>query len=271
MAEAPPVWAIDSMDSMPSRAQIRDSSEIILKHLLKSIYACAVVLSILLTTSYSGFLQPPKPLTSGQNSSSTWQILFIYFNGSALFSSVAGLLFFGSSSFSPLLALDTNTSLISSPETEAAQAQKRLDLLANLLPKFFYVIFFFGVSLTSSVLAYIFAGFSTVGSTITEQTAVIVPAVIGGFVYLQALWVCLNDTSQLIQDSLRQNQKLWEAMKSRTWFGLCLGRYIDVIFCDSTVKAPIGIQNSRTQSDREENAMLQSTNGHTSSDQTPRA
>lgn len=253
--------------------ELRHGYELMHKHLLKSMNAYAIVLSILLATSYSGFLQFPMPLSNSPPppipplsdpppppNSSTFQKLFIYSNGLSFFSSVAGLLFFASSSFSPLLALDSRG--LGNAEKEV---QKRLNLLADMLPKFVYVIFFFGLSLTSCVVAYVFAGLATVRTTIPEELAVIITAGIGGLIYVQALWVCGYDSCRLIHGSIRRNEKLWEAFQKQTWFGHVLTHYVDFLCGDVAANTP----NPHALNGTEHNGSAHIANGDTRTDAIP--
>lgn len=184
----------------------------------------AVVLSLVLASSYAGFSQFPNPATDQGTKSSICPKIFTYFNGASFISSVTGLLFFASSSFSPLLVLDTSGLLSVEKEVD-----KRLQLLANTLPKFLYLIIFFGVALTSCILAYIFAGFSTFPHKIPEQLPVILTAAIGLLVYFQALCICCTDTCRLVCVSVRQNTKLWTAIRQETLFGMLLCLYVDFL------------------------------------------
>eukprot|EP00250_Pteridium_aquilinum_P016598 c23186_g1_i1 orf=226-1032(-) len=214
--------------------KLRDSYSLMHKALLKSMNAYAIVLSILLASSFAGFSQAPKPFIDkpNVNHSSTCLRIFSYFNGFSFFFSVTGLLFYASTSCSPLLAFDASTD----DHALEKQVEKKLKLLANIVPKFFYIVFFFGVSLTCCVLAYVFAGFSAVPNKIADQLPVIITAAIGGFVYVQALCVCLADAYHLVSVNLRPNQKLWGAMKKENIFGMMFGCYMDLL-CSNLKKA----------------------------------
>lgn len=210
--------------------RLRDSYDLMHKTVLKSMNAYAIVLSILLAASYTGFSQSPKPVFDTQKSSN-WLKSFNYFNGFSFYSSVTGLLFYASSSFSPLLALDTSELLkmVKEPGKEAEKEMNtKLKLLAHILPKFLYVIVFFGISLSSFVLAFVFAGLSAYPHRIFEQLPVILTASIGGLVYIQALCIFCSDTYLLITLFMRENQQLWKAMEGSV-FGKILVSYVDLL------------------------------------------
>ncbi|KAL3677829.1 hypothetical protein R1sor_020785 [Riccia sorocarpa] len=200
------------------------------KDFVGSINAYALVLVLLATVTYAGFLQPPGGLDNDNHLLQRQAItVFIVFNSLSFFVSVADLLLCVISSLSPLATISTNADKDESalPETgervghlnlqlEQVTTQNLSQFVASTLFKLICVNAMFAVSLICCVVAFGAAGFAVVDLHDNRQNflAVLVTAVLGGLLFLLFLAWLLRDTAQFITRALSE-QSLSTSLQTR--------------------------------------------------------
>lgn len=203
---------------------------------VKSINAYALVLVLLVTITYAGFLQPPGSFDNNglMRVSSNFSLkLFVFFNSFSFFFSVTDLLLCLSGNFAPLADLHderyyhpeeirkrrpnsgnrrateflehmeqaTLSMEIPPPESvylEQAITHKLASFVAGKLTKLVYINVMFVISLTCCVAAYVSAGFAVQKTVLSDQISILIPSLVGCIFYVGFLIWLLADSVKFL-------------------------------------------------------------------------
>lgn len=194
------------------------------KAFVKSINAYSLVLVLLATVTYAGFLQPPGSfdndgfIRTDENASLTW---FVYFNSLSFYFSMADLILCLSGNFAPLADLHAESflkhpknlekekhcwnkqapdagrgseSIPDSVYLEQAITHRLAHFVAYTLTKAATINLLFVISLTCCVAAFAAAGVAVTSGPGQNQVPIIVTSIVGCFTYLCFMLWLLRDS-----------------------------------------------------------------------------
>ncbi|CAM6127708.1 unnamed protein product [Calypogeia fissa] len=212
------------------------------KDFLGSINAYALVLVLLATVTYAGFLQPPggSPFgdqPGGEMNKKLATIIFIYFNSSSFYLAVADLLLCVGSSLSPLTSITTWKDDVPVPlvyggghvslQTEQITTKQLSQFVASTLFKLICVNVIFAIALVCCVGAFTAAGFVVTQKGGT-RTSVLITSVVGVFFFCIFMVWLLRDTFRFVSKAL-SDKSLSTSLQNRAGSLQVQFRYLNAV------------------------------------------
>lgn len=187
--------------------------------------AYATVLSILVTVSFIGFLQPPRGFDSSQGSrlySSVWMSLFIITNSLSFVASICGLVLFVRTSFSSLQFYCALNEHLPERDSEVPQGYITPNAagVRELLKDTYF--FFYGINaclalaVSSCVAAYVFAGIAATRPSTSAHRIVLVIAGVSVVLYSGCVYVCWRKFPAFV-DASDVHGDLWSDWRTESF------------------------------------------------------